>query len=115
MAETKVKFRRGFAKLDDQAVIDEIPEDRVSDPTEFLQHQIRYEPRKSEALVIARIESTVDDLMKEFFVEADRGLERLYASVRVPLIEDGMPKLEDGQVVWETDPFGNPLEDWNRL
>lgn len=95
----RTRFRRGLSRrvrdyrLDD----DSLPTGPQTDILGFLDEHIRYEPRRSEANIIARIEATVEDVLDNLFGEAEVALSSLYDSVRV--VGD------DGQAV----------EDWSRV
>jgi hypothetical protein len=114
------RYRRGLLDLQDRTVLDQLPDGPSSKALDLLTETIRYEPRRGEAAVLARVERTAAEVCGELFRDADEALEEFYASVRVPVMERvggvEMPKTRaDGSFVWEADEWGRPREDWSKL
>lgn len=105
---SKPRFRRGLSHLVPKYDVDALPDAPNTDILQFLDEHIRYQPRRSEAHIIARIESAVDGLLDGLFSEADSALEALYRSVRVVEGYD-----EDGMPIWRRDDEGAYVEDWS--
>lgn len=96
--KTEMAFKRGLGSWDgidaaaDAAVlahtaatsihtpdINTLPEEgRQSDTTGFLSKEFRFQPRRSEALIISRLSDQINKLVTHIFGEADRSIERFY-------------------------------------
>lgn len=76
----------------------------------FLAQGIRYEPRASEAVIIAKIQKAADEMIQPTFEEADRVLEEFYESVRIFDIDR-----ETGERVHRRHSDGRYVEDWANL
>ena len=118
------KFRRGvehIRKYDSKDVIDSLPEGPETEVTSFLEHEIRYQPRRSEGKVIAEIERVADEVIEYLFADTERQIDEFYTLVRKVEMHDVgggllMPKFgEDGRPVWARDDDGNFIEDWRTL
>lgn len=115
------RFRKGMdlmRRFDARELVEALPVGRETDTLRFITEDLRYEPRRAEAGVVARIEEAVDSLLRDLFGWADQALDRFYESVRVPeLTPAGTVATDgDGRPLWKRDPdTGHFLEDWRRL
>lgn len=117
----KPKFRKGIdlmRRFDSRDVLESLPVGRETETTRFLNEEMRYEFRRSEAGIVQRIEEAAEQMAADLFGWADNALDRFYESVRVPELNPAGTVATDanGRVVWKRDPdTGQFLEDWRRL
>lgn len=80
----------------------------------FSRVRIEWKPEDSSALT--KIHEAVERAVQVEFAEAFLVLNQLYDVVRIPVLADGEPvKDQRGWVVWRTDQYGYPVEDWSLL
>jgi hypothetical protein len=109
---------RGFRKGLDQMSVEPAIVDGIDD---HVDKAIRYHPLPREQQVYDEINKAVDEVWVNLYRDVEEALERFYLSVRVPtwkVVEGKRVAARDedtGEVIWQTDDLGNPIEDWTRL
>ena len=82
--------------------------------------KIRFKWRPEDEQILTRIKAAADEEFVRNFGDATRVIDKFYASIRVPRMEqrsgEWMPVLDHmRRQVWELDDFGRPKEDWSRI
>lgn len=70
-----------------------------------------------DAIMLGEVEAAADRIIQQHFRMAFNVIEKMWRCVRTPVVDsDGeIQKGNDGRILWETDEYGDPEEDWTHL
>jgi hypothetical protein len=99
-----------------------VPESESIQDEKYSKYRLLYEKIKPEwkeedRAALAQLKESATAVYSDIFEDAFAILDRLYSAARVPMRNSrGKPvKDENGRIVWDTDEWGSPKEDWNSL
>lgn len=114
----KQERRQGLRKGLDNLSIDPPDLDGVD---VWMEKAMRFHPLPSEQGVYDDIDQAVDEVCANLYRDAEEALARFYLSVRQPkwrVVEGKREAARDedtGEIIWQLDEWGEPLEDWSRV
>jgi hypothetical protein len=113
----RAEFRRGLKlpELDLAASMDALPDGPDTDILGFIREKTRLVPRKDEAQWLLKVERAADAVVDDLFADADLAMAELRYQARIPEMVGGVPKQENGKLVWATDEKGEYFLDWKRV
>ena len=79
--------------------------------------KIEFRWRTSDQRILDQIRAASDRAFKELYDEAITAMDNIYASLRVPEVNDHgvVQKDSAGRVLWQKDSRGNEIENWGQL
>lgn len=102
---------------DGQIELETVPSQVMREEHKGIFSKITFEWGQSDQLILDQIRAAAEQGFAELFEGALFLVDQLYAELRVPKVNNYEQVVigSDGRQVWETDEYGNYIEDWTRL